>query len=46
MAGMTIGLDYRREPRDQRLDQVLLSPFVELPRLRAAGKPAAAVATD
>lgn len=45
IAGMTIGLDYRREPLDQRLDQVLISPFVELPRVHAAGKPAA-VTTD
>lgn len=33
--GMTIGLDYRRESLDQRLDRVLLSPFIRRP---AAGQ--------
>ncbi len=45
IAGMTIGLDYRREPQDQRLDQVLIAPFVEPRRVHAAGRPAA-LATD
>lgn len=36
VAGMTIGLDYRRESADQRLDRILLSPFIRLP---TAGRP-------
>ncbi len=36
VAGMTIGLDYRRASLDQRLDQVLLSPFIRRPSAEQA----------
>jgi sterol desaturase/sphingolipid hydroxylase (fatty acid hydroxylase superfamily) len=46
VTGMTIGLEYRREAQDQRLDRILISPFGQQPRLDAASKPAAAVVAD
>lgn len=46
VAAMTIGLDYRREPQDQRLDRLLISPFAKRPFAGLVSRPAVAGTPD
>lgn len=46
VTAMTIGLEYRREPRDQRLDRLLVSPFAKRPFAALASRPAVAGTPD
>jgi sterol desaturase/sphingolipid hydroxylase (fatty acid hydroxylase superfamily) len=46
LTGMTIGLEYRREASDQRLDHILLSPFAKPPLARLVRTPAVAGTPD
>jgi sterol desaturase/sphingolipid hydroxylase (fatty acid hydroxylase superfamily) len=46
VSAMTIGLEYRREPQNQRLDQVLVSPFAKPPFAALMSSPTVAGTSD